>query len=190
MYSFIQATPCDGSSEIFPVPKNDYVCPGEGFFVDPENCRWFYACRDHTGDGNYIHYEFRYCCFVSKFVRLFFRQWELHFQTYLSLAANWFIIKMQHLNENGLQTGIRNNYLACVRIALKIKIWYTQLYNTAIIFKKTKSNQICYISSITKFIKLFWIEFCSLANILVECSIRWEVLKYFAVSNAPKIKAT
>lgn len=54
-----QATPCDGSSEIFPIPKNDYVCPGEGFFVDPENCRWFFACRDHLGDGTYTHYEFR-----------------------------------------------------------------------------------------------------------------------------------
>jgi len=54
-----QATPCDGSSEIFPIPKNDYVCPGEGFFVDPENCRWFYACRDHYGDGTFTHYEFR-----------------------------------------------------------------------------------------------------------------------------------
>merc|ERR1719397_898687 len=54
-----QATPCDGSSEIFPIPRNEYVCPGEGFFVDPENCRWFYACRDHHGDGTFTHYEFR-----------------------------------------------------------------------------------------------------------------------------------
>ncbi len=54
-----QATPCDGSSEIFPIPRQEYVCPGEGFFVDPENCRWFFACRDHLGDGTYTHYEFR-----------------------------------------------------------------------------------------------------------------------------------
>ena len=54
-----QATPCDGSSEIFPIPRNEYVCPAEGFFVDPENCRWFYACRDHHGDGTFTHYEFR-----------------------------------------------------------------------------------------------------------------------------------
>jgi len=54
-----QATPCDGSSEIFPIPRNNYICPGEGFFVDPENCRWFFACRDHLGDGTYTHYEFR-----------------------------------------------------------------------------------------------------------------------------------
>ena len=54
-----QATPCDGSSEIFPIPKQQYVCPAEGFFVDPENCRWFFACRDHLGDGTLTHYEFR-----------------------------------------------------------------------------------------------------------------------------------
>ncbi len=34
-----QATPCDGSSEIRPVPQNPYVCSQEGYFVDPENCR-------------------------------------------------------------------------------------------------------------------------------------------------------
>ena len=54
-----QATPCDGSSEIRPVPRNEYVCPGEGYFVDPENCRWFFACLDHNGDGSITHYEFR-----------------------------------------------------------------------------------------------------------------------------------
>ena len=54
-----QASPCDGSSEIRPVPRNEYVCPGEGYFVDPENCRWFFACLDHEGDGSLRHYEFR-----------------------------------------------------------------------------------------------------------------------------------
>ena len=54
-----QASPCDGSSEIRPVPRNEYVCPGEGYFVDPENCRWFFACLDHSGDGSLTHYEFR-----------------------------------------------------------------------------------------------------------------------------------
>ncbi len=39
IFFFIQATPCDGSSEIMPVPKQDYSCPAEGYFVDPENCR-------------------------------------------------------------------------------------------------------------------------------------------------------
>jgi hypothetical protein len=42
------------------VPTNPYVCSAEGYFVDPENCRWFYACFDHKGDGTFTHYEFRY----------------------------------------------------------------------------------------------------------------------------------
>ena len=54
-----QATPCDGSSEIRPVPKNPYVCTQEGYFVDPENCRWFFACLAHDTDGALTHYEFR-----------------------------------------------------------------------------------------------------------------------------------
>ena len=54
-----QAAPCDGSSEIRPVPKQEYSCPTEGYFVDPENCRWFFACLDHKGDGQLTHYEFR-----------------------------------------------------------------------------------------------------------------------------------
>ena len=54
-----QASPCDGSSEIRPVPRNPYVCTQEGYFVDPENCRWFFACLDHNGDGSLTHYEFR-----------------------------------------------------------------------------------------------------------------------------------
>ena len=54
-----QAAPCDGSSEIRPIPQSPYVCPGEGYFQDPENCRWFYACMDHRGDGTLTHYEFR-----------------------------------------------------------------------------------------------------------------------------------
>ncbi|XP_059088414.1 mucin-2-like [Tigriopus californicus] len=61
-----QATPCDGSSEIFPVPTREYSCPAEGYFVDPENCRWFFACLDHKGDGTFTHYEFR-CPFSLAF---------------------------------------------------------------------------------------------------------------------------
>ncbi|ROT84212.1 Chitinase-3-like protein 3 [Penaeus vannamei] len=51
--------PCDGSSEIFPVPRRKFSCPGEGYFTDPENCRWFFACRDYYGNGTYTQYEFR-----------------------------------------------------------------------------------------------------------------------------------
>ncbi|KAG7175704.1 Chitotriosidase-1-like 6, partial [Homarus americanus] len=53
------APPCDGSSEIFPVPRKKFICPGEGYFTDPENCRWFFACRDYYGNGTYMQYEFR-----------------------------------------------------------------------------------------------------------------------------------
>ncbi|XP_018011225.1 serine-rich adhesin for platelets, partial [Hyalella azteca] len=53
------APPCDGSSEIFPVPSLKNLCPGEGFFSDPENCRWFFACKDYYGNGTYLQYEFR-----------------------------------------------------------------------------------------------------------------------------------
>ena len=55
-----QAAPCGGSSEIRPVPVNRFVCPGEGYFADPENCRWFFACRDYAKDGStFTQYEFR-----------------------------------------------------------------------------------------------------------------------------------
>ncbi len=55
-----QAAPCGGSSEIQPVPSQKFVCPGEGYFADPENCRWFFACRDYARDGvTFTQFEFR-----------------------------------------------------------------------------------------------------------------------------------
>ncbi|KAG8233085.1 hypothetical protein J437_LFUL013085 [Ladona fulva] len=42
--------PCHGSSEIQPVPRAKFTCPAEGYYADPENCRWFFACLDHHGD--------------------------------------------------------------------------------------------------------------------------------------------
>ncbi|XP_054281812.1 uncharacterized protein LOC128999367 isoform X2 [Macrosteles quadrilineatus] len=52
---------CQGSSEIAPVPRQRYVCPTTpGYYADPENCRWFFACLDHHGDGSPLTaYEFR-----------------------------------------------------------------------------------------------------------------------------------
>ncbi|XP_069691077.1 mucin-17-like [Periplaneta americana] len=53
---------CEGSSEIAPVPKARYACPAvEGYYADPENCRWFFACLDHSRDGvtPLTAYEFR-----------------------------------------------------------------------------------------------------------------------------------
>jgi hypothetical protein len=54
--------PCYGSSEISPVPQTRFVCPTvEGYYADPENCRWFFACLDHARDGitPLTAYEFR-----------------------------------------------------------------------------------------------------------------------------------
>lgn len=49
-----------GSSEIAPVPRSRYACSAQGYFADPENCRWFFACLDHHGDGTApTAYEFR-----------------------------------------------------------------------------------------------------------------------------------
>ena len=53
---------CQGSSEIAPVPRARYACPStEGYYADPENCRWFFACLDHSRDGvtPLTAYEFR-----------------------------------------------------------------------------------------------------------------------------------
>ncbi|XP_066258348.1 uncharacterized protein [Euwallacea similis] len=57
--SLPHGTPCSGSSEIAPVPKERFVCPSEpGYYPDPENCRWFFACLDH-GKSGLTPYEFR-----------------------------------------------------------------------------------------------------------------------------------
>ncbi|RVE50015.1 hypothetical protein evm_005368 [Chilo suppressalis] len=50
---------CPGSSEIAPVPQSRFKCPQhEGYYADPENCRWFFACMDH-GQSSLVAYEFR-----------------------------------------------------------------------------------------------------------------------------------
>ncbi|XP_053607589.1 mucin-3B-like [Plodia interpunctella] len=50
---------CPGSSEIAPVPHTRFICPDhEGYYADPENCRWFFACLDH-GKAPLTAYEFR-----------------------------------------------------------------------------------------------------------------------------------
>ncbi|XP_047024317.1 uncharacterized protein LOC124633206 [Helicoverpa zea] len=50
---------CPGSSEIAPVPRTRFICPEhEGYYADPENCRWFFACLDH-GKSPLTAYEFR-----------------------------------------------------------------------------------------------------------------------------------
>ncbi|KAG5895925.1 hypothetical protein JTB14_016329 [Gonioctena quinquepunctata] len=57
--SLPQGQACAGSSEIAPVPRERFVCPHEpGYYADPENCRWFFACLDH-GKSPLSAYEFR-----------------------------------------------------------------------------------------------------------------------------------
>ncbi|KAF4521178.1 hypothetical protein B566_EDAN010640 [Ephemera danica] len=51
---------CAGSSEIRPVPRYKFGCSAPGYYADPENCRWFFACMDHRRDGSVLTpYEFR-----------------------------------------------------------------------------------------------------------------------------------
>ncbi|XP_076330735.1 uncharacterized protein LOC143236346 [Tachypleus tridentatus] len=51
--------PCDGSGELFPIPKNTFICPGPGYFHDLENCRWFYYCTDFWGNNSLQAFEFK-----------------------------------------------------------------------------------------------------------------------------------
>ncbi|XP_012282928.1 mucin-19 isoform X2 [Orussus abietinus] len=57
--SLPEGSPCPGSSEIAPSTKESFKCPGQaGYYADPNNCRWFYACVD-LGGGEFSAYEFR-----------------------------------------------------------------------------------------------------------------------------------
>ncbi|XP_031765202.2 uncharacterized protein LOC113513838 [Galleria mellonella] len=57
--SLPHAAACPGSAEIAPVPRTRFICPDkEGYYADPENCRWFFACLDH-GKAPLTAYEFR-----------------------------------------------------------------------------------------------------------------------------------
>ncbi|XP_076322053.1 LOW QUALITY PROTEIN: uncharacterized protein LOC143231393 [Tachypleus tridentatus] len=49
--------PCDGSGEVLPVPRKTFVCSDNGYFQDPENCRWFYYCSE--GNGILQAFEFK-----------------------------------------------------------------------------------------------------------------------------------
>ncbi|XP_023316292.1 uncharacterized protein DDB_G0283357-like [Trichogramma pretiosum] len=48
---------CHGSSEIEPA-QGKFHCPGQGYFADHHNCRFFYACYD-LGGPQMVPYEFR-----------------------------------------------------------------------------------------------------------------------------------
>ncbi|KAG7210149.1 hypothetical protein KM043_011710 [Ampulex compressa] len=57
--SMPEGSPCPGSSEIAPVNRVRFKCPAKpGYYADPQNCRWFFACID-LGGPELMAYEFR-----------------------------------------------------------------------------------------------------------------------------------
>ncbi|XP_014481772.1 PREDICTED: mucin-19-like [Dinoponera quadriceps] len=57
--SLPQGSPCPGSSEIAPVAGKRFECPSRsGYYADPQNCRWFFACMD-LGGPELMAFEFR-----------------------------------------------------------------------------------------------------------------------------------
>jgi len=53
--SLPKGSPCPGSSEIAPVAPKRFECSQPGYYADPQNCRWFFACMD-LGVLQFIHY--------------------------------------------------------------------------------------------------------------------------------------
>ncbi|XP_076229730.1 uncharacterized protein LOC116429121 isoform X2 [Nomia melanderi] len=57
--SLPQGSPCPGSSEIAPVTRVRFECPSTpGYYADPQNPRWFFACMD-LGGPEMMAFEFR-----------------------------------------------------------------------------------------------------------------------------------
>ncbi|XP_029168892.1 uncharacterized protein LOC114938915 isoform X2 [Nylanderia fulva] len=56
--SLPQGSPCPGSSEIAPVAPKRFECSQPGYYADPQNCRWFFACMD-LGESELMAFEFR-----------------------------------------------------------------------------------------------------------------------------------
>ncbi|XP_017763210.1 PREDICTED: mucin-19-like isoform X2 [Eufriesea mexicana] len=57
--SMPEGSPCPGSSEIAPVARVRFECPAKsGYYADPQNPRWFFACID-LGGPEIMAYEFR-----------------------------------------------------------------------------------------------------------------------------------
>ncbi|KAL6254683.1 hypothetical protein P5V15_013990 [Pogonomyrmex californicus] len=56
--SLPEGSPCPGSSEIAPVAPKRFECSQPGYYADPQNCRWFFACMD-LGGPELMAFEFR-----------------------------------------------------------------------------------------------------------------------------------
>lgn len=54
--SLPEGSPCPGSSEIAPVAPKRFECSQVGYYADPQNCRWFFACMD-LGVLQFMHDE-------------------------------------------------------------------------------------------------------------------------------------
>ncbi|KAL1117413.1 hypothetical protein AAG570_004739 [Ranatra chinensis] len=104
---------CHGSSEIAPVPRSRFSCPQvEGYYADPENCRWFFACLDHRRDGSYLTaYEFR-CPFGLVFnEKELVCDWPWRVQSCGSGAALFGVHGVGHLTPGDILEGrLRPSY--------------------------------------------------------------------------------
>ncbi|KAL0101768.1 hypothetical protein PUN28_019120 [Cardiocondyla obscurior] len=56
--SLPEGSPCPGSSEIAPIAPKRFKCSQPGYYADPQNCRWFFACMD-LGESELMAFEFR-----------------------------------------------------------------------------------------------------------------------------------
>ncbi|XP_077262698.1 uncharacterized protein LOC143897723 [Temnothorax americanus] len=56
--SLPEGSPCPGSSEIAPVAPKRFECSQAGYYANPQNCRWFFACMD-LGGPELMAFEFR-----------------------------------------------------------------------------------------------------------------------------------
>lgn len=56
--SLSKSSPCPGSPEIAPSTPRRFSCPKEGYYADPENCQWFFACMD-LGNKFFLNNSFK-----------------------------------------------------------------------------------------------------------------------------------
>lgn len=71
--SLPEGSPCPGSSEIAPVAPKRFECSQPGYYADPQNCRWFFACMD-LGMLQFMHndlfiHSYRNLIYYSKLLK-------------------------------------------------------------------------------------------------------------------------
>lgn len=66
--SITEGSACPGSSEIAPSKGHKFTCPEHpGYYADPENCRFFYACYDLGNDNDIIFWKENLYSFSHRF---------------------------------------------------------------------------------------------------------------------------